>query len=201
MNLPTIPAFDLPTLGWVGKAGHDNGDFDVALIEPINKNIRHYLPHKPWGGLWTSPVIRDDAGTVVGTDWTQWCHAENFWLHGVARVVTIIEPDPTAPIYVIENVEDLVALEEEYPWRNHPTAYLWVDPQHARYRPWPYVDWDALALDVAGVYLTEGGQWRTRFSSPGLNGWDCATVLWLQPQVTRGELIELPARTEVESND
>jgi hypothetical protein len=195
-GLPTMPAFDLPELGWIGKHGQDKGEFELALIESIDK-WKARLWHKPAGGLWTAPTIRDDAGVLTGTHWTRWCYENEYFPQGMPRVVTLIEPDPTARVYVIDTLADLLALEEAYPWRESPVLEIW--PAARCRRPWPVIDWDALALDVAAVHLTEAGEWATRFSMPGLYGWDCETILWLQPRLRRGDLIELPARVEVDA--
>jgi hypothetical protein len=164
--------------------GEDRGDFDVALINVIEHATA--IPVKPLGGLWTSPVERDDDGVVTGTAWTTWCDDADFG--EPARIVTIIEPDPTATVYTIDTVDDMTALAEAYPWPESYYAKLFTGMPAAL---WPVIDWPAMALDIDAVCLTYGGQWRTHLSMPGFNGWDCATVLWLQPRVRQGSLVEL----------
>lgn len=158
-GLRLLTGLDLPPLAWQHATA-----YDPARFMPV----RHgdHMPVKPYGGLWTAPLHPDG-----GTHWTDWCRHENFG--NPDAPLTIIEPDPGAVVYLIDTVEDLLALEARYPGPRMPGVAMW-----------PGLDWEAVACDIDAVWLTDEGQWRTRFSHPGLYGWDCATVLWLQPRYT-----------------
>lgn len=186
MDLPTLHGLDLPPLGWTpGRA--DVGRFDKALIEPIcyatltGGRVRG-LPHKPGGGLWTAPLCRDEHGRARSTAWTDWCESEDFGQQ--ARIVTEIIPDPAATVYRIDTLADLKSLMHCYP-PNEDSPW----PRDMAY--FAVLDWPTLSLDVDAIWLTGAGEAATRYSAPNLCGWDVETVLWLQPRVSQGELLEL----------
>lgn len=112
---------------------------------------------KPEGGLWASPV-----GCAYG--WKEWCEAEN-WGDLSQSFETIYE----GRTLVIDSLRDLV-------------GFLWQENRYGC--NWP--DYEAmLGLGIDGIYLTERGQYETRFSSPGLYGYDCECVLVMSPECVR----------------
>lgn len=147
---------DLPPLGWQSE-----DPFDPARFAPIRQS---HLPVKPSGGLWTAPVVRSDA-----TAWTMYWSDEDEDDAPTSPIYQVI-PDPDAAVFAIDDVDDLLELERAFP-----------APETPHFSAWASVDWEAASEKIDAVWLTERGQWRTRFSSPGLNGWDCETVLWLRP--------------------
>jgi hypothetical protein len=148
---------DLPELGWQSA-----DPFDPQRWAPIGPGP---IPVKPSGGLWTAPI------NARGTAWTEYCMSYGAPDAPIYRVV----PDPGAAVFIIHNVEDLQELERKFPDVEPP----WVPM-------WPRLDWVAAAQAIDAVWLTEYGQHATRFSEPGLYGWDCETVLWLRPSFTIG---------------
>lgn len=166
MRLHTATADELPPLGWQHAQ-----PFNLTRVEPIRPGMM-----KPSGGLWTSPLRPDGTGRLV-SGWIRWCEDNSF--AAPAAPVTLIIPDPSARIAVVDSHADLLGLETAY--RDHDEALLNVSP-----RVWPLVDWVAMSREVDAVWLTDDGQWATRFTQPGLYGWDCETVLWLNPRFRVG---------------
>src|SRR4051812_45311992 len=119
------------------------------------------------GGLWTSSFVGGSSG------WVNWCIAESF--RSSKFKAWLLEPKD-ANIITIEDVDDLIAMKKKYPsvlggekdpllgigshWRDTLNFELMYDS------------------GVDGIHLTEEGQWKTRFSHPGLYGWDCECTLW-----------------------
>lgn len=171
MNLQTLTGRDLPPLGW-------------QHVKPLNLAEIASLADdrwvKPRGGLWTS-VIRYENGQPTSTSWTDWCLGEDFGTP--AAPVTVVIPDPTAVVYRIDDTADLKALEQAY-----------HQPNDLGIGMWPQLSWVRMGADLDAIWLTDAGQWATRFSQPGLYGWDCETVLWLNPKVTVGETFTLPVK-------
>lgn len=157
-----VSGSDLPRLAWQHVK-----PFDPARIDPVHAG--EILPVKPSGGLWTAP-LGDDGRTA----WTEWCSAEEYG--DPTEPITELIPDPDARVYVINTVADLVALESTY----RDEHVVQMVPHRS---PWPALDWTAMARDLDAIWLTDEGQWATRFSQPGLYGWDCETVFWLNPRV------------------
>lgn len=155
-----IAGRDLPPLAWQHAE-----PFDPARMKPITPN-ESFMAHKPPGGLWTAPLYPSGD-----TAWGEWCRAEQFG--DPDRPKTVIIPDPGATVYRIDDYPSLLRLEAAYP------ASV---PLGRAFRMFPAIDWLKLAAEVDAVWLTNDGQWDTRFTEPGLYGWDCETVFWLQPR-------------------
>jgi hypothetical protein len=158
-----VTGSELPRLGW---AAH-GFTFDRSEWRPIQNTIG--MPIKPHGGLWTAPLLDDG-----GTPWTRWCE-DNDYDHSPGPVVPI-RPDPDAAVFVIDTLNDLEEFGRRFPPDGPRPVY--------RFPMWMPLDWEKAATEVDAVWLTEEGQYRTRHSMPGLYGWDCETVLWLQPRFT-----------------
>lgn len=168
-TLPTLRGADLPPLGWQHATA-----LDVAKIQPVTDS--GFI--KPHGGLWTATLTVDADEVVVDTSWASWCRSEGF--ANPTAPVTVVIPDRDATVYVIDTVADLKALEEAF---YHPSP-LGV-------AMWPQLSWERVATELDSIWLTDAGQWATRFSQPGLYGWDCETVLWLKPRFTVGATVTL----------
>lgn len=111
--------------------------------------VRNRQHTKPFGGLWSSPV-----GSEYG--WRDWCEAEN-WGDLSSRFRT----EYTGRTLVIDSLADLAGV-------------IWQDVKHWRGCP----DYEAMRrIGIDAIYLTERGEHETRFSEPGLYGYDCECVL------------------------
>lgn len=121
------------------------------------------------GGLWTSTW---DART--GSDWIEWCRENEF--RGPTFDAWLLTPDPSARVYEVDSLADLIRLVNLY-----PTQYTDLYDS-------PCVDWAEVASEWDAVHLTEEGQWRTRLSDPvNLYGWDCESTLWFRWSFTSVE--------------
>lgn len=131
-----------------------------AVSNPPEKAIAS----KPDGGLWTS-TVRDDGGSA----WLDWCHA-NDWF-GPDDRIWILEPENPVDLLVIDDARDLYSALAEYERDDVPEFVGRV------FSPF---DWDALADDFDGFRVSERGQIATRFSTPGLYGWDAESTVWFR---------------------
>ena len=132
---------------------YDCGDaFDASKFDPI-KNKEFIKPH---GGLWASPVDSEWG-------WKHWCKAESF-----LDLETFFEFSFNGQVFLIDSFDDLMLM----PWL--------IYPGYSSIR-WP--DYEAMAsLGVDAIHLTDRGQQETRWTSPGLYGWDCESVLIMNPE-------------------
>jgi len=111
---------------------------------------------KPEGGLWASPV-----DSKFG--WQDWCRAKDF--RDTGKQLRVILDIDMGSFITINSQADLSQL----PWY----------PPVAGLNLMEAIDFEKLAAGgVDGVYLTEQGQWATRFSHPrSLYGWECESIL------------------------
>lgn len=124
---------------------------------------------KPKGAFWTSTYIDGSSA------WLGWCEYEQpDWIYDYNFVLTV---DPDANVYVIDTLEDLERLVGMYPYDGPISRYLTC------------IDWAEMAKDYDGVQLTEEGQWATRYTTPGLNGWDCESTAWFRWVFTHMERV------------
>lgn len=114
---------------------------------------------KPFGGLWVSP-LESEYG------WVDWCFDEEYG--GLDKKYKVIFDIDMGEIITINEYADIVLL----PWyRVVKTAYA--------------VDYEALKISgTKGVYLTEKGQYETRFTHPyDFYGWDCESIVILDEDI------------------
>jgi hypothetical protein len=136
-------------------------------------------------GLWTSTwdAERESCG------WLDWMAAERWtprsrepgeWVHQEFEAY-IIWPDPRARVAVVDSYADLEALMRRFPHNDHLAERLeaispgWNE-RHAA------LDFEGMArAGLAGMHLTDEGQWMTRLSNPhNLYGWDCESTVWFR---------------------
>lgn len=162
-DLPTVDGDEFPVQGWVGDRPPTESEFDPAV------NSRDLLG-KPLRGMWTSTLVVNDEGRVT-TAWVEWRSGESWGFDDRDRLFAL-RPDPDATVYEIRSKAHLVALLDRYPrddierWRTTGS----FAPIH----------FEALRDDgVDAVRLTAEAERLTRFSQPGLYGWDCESTVWL----------------------
>lgn len=102
---------------------------------------------KPTGGLWSSPV--------EGDGWAEWCRGENFRIEKLES--SSFKFRFAGNVLKIETVKDIIDLDR------NPLCDMWVN-------------FHSVLKDYDGIWLTDNGQWETRFSRPSLYGWDCETL-------------------------
>lgn len=135
--------------------------FSHELITPV-KNVTWV---KPAGGLWLSPLTGSGR-----TAWTDFLTRGGPELYDSDLNCTPMAVAADARILRIDSLDDL---------REIVSAYLffpeWDLPIFQQ-----LIDFEKLALDWHGLYLTEAGQWRTRrmdMTMPTLHGWDLESVV------------------------
>lgn len=129
-----------------------NGEWDPSKFDPIS-NARFI---KPKGGLWTSPI-----GSEWG--WKDWCEAEGF---GLDQLKNAFEIDYTGRTLVIDSLADAA----EMPWLLIGNCLRCPDFEAIE------------ASGVDAIHLTVNGERETRLvMEHSLYGWDCETVLIMNP--------------------
>jgi hypothetical protein len=174
--LPTVTGADLPRQAYAYPPGHDLSLTQPELFRPVTSR-RGWVKPDPGTGLWTATVTEATPdGRPLRTSWTDWCEAEQF---GSYTHLVEVFPAADARVLRIDTLDDLRAVVAAFP--AEPRIPGWAVE---------YPDWEALATSWDGVWLTDAGQWRTRLpptDGPNLYGWDCESVLWLQPAYAVGE--------------
>jgi len=130
---------------------------------------------KPIGGLWASPLDSKFS-------WQDWCQAENF--RDTGKQVKVILDIEMGNFITINSEDDL----SQMPWYHLAGLNLMEA-----------IDFEKLvAGGVDGIYLTEQGQWATRFSYPrSLYGWDCESILILNERCIKHHQIVKEETDEV----
>jgi hypothetical protein len=127
--------------------------YGSKIFKPeLIKPIKNSYWVKPDGGLWTSPIDSKWG-------WVDWCESEKFKECNIENSFTLKFYD-WAKICVIDSFSDLVKL-----------------PYYENYMR--FLDFEEIAENYDAIWLTENGETKTRFSNPGLYGWDCESVLIL----------------------
>lgn len=124
---------------------------------------------KPRGGLWTSTW----TGPETISDWVRWCSGEH-WGDHEGGFVSLLTPDPTAKVYLIDSLAALLALHERYPHRESVARYGYTN----------WVDWRLVAFDYDAVRLTQAAHFATRLTHPGTYSWDCESTCWFRWRFT-----------------
>ncbi len=142
---------------------------EVEQLEVIHYGSKQYIPEhvkpitdigfvKPEGGLWTSPVNSSNS-------WKDWCHNGDFGICEESNSFRLKFKSNTR-IYKIDSKSDLSALTFYQPYLSSSMRFL-----HYRY----------LTQFIDALWLTDKGQQDTAFLEGGLYGWDCESVLILNP--------------------
>lgn len=153
---------------------------EMALLfvengEPCNQVFQYpkngKLSCKPTGGLWASPYL----GERFGSDWVQWCLGANYDVPEDGWDSYLLYPNKDSKIYVVDDLDNL-----EWLCRNYDCT-----PDHmkmdGKVLGWSWIDFERISNDFDAIYLTERGQWATRYTLPySLYGWDCETFLALR---------------------
>jgi hypothetical protein len=127
--------------------------YNPELFDPISDRVYR---NKPCGGLWTSPIDSEYG-------WKDWSGANDYGDLSEHFVVKF-----SGSMIIIDSYKDML----EMPWVNH-SGRDFISFQ--AYCP-GYFEYDA-------IHLTAKGEEETRFSHPkDLYGWDCETVLILNPE-------------------
>ena len=147
--------------------------FDPQKFKPVKNRLAWV---KPKHGLWASELTDTEKGT---TAWRTWCEGEEFHLESFS-VFFDFELAEDARLCVIDTFNDFHELLLRYNSKNLPE---WAKGEGGISNQ--YLDFEALSKDYEVLELTDKGQHETRFSSPGLYGWDCASILVMNPEVLK----------------
>ena len=129
---------------------------DKSRIKPIKNE---YMWHKPTGGLWASPV-----GAAMG--WKEWCEQEEFMLERLETFCTFSVRED-AHIYQINSKEDIDAMPKQ--------------SLQAPIRCDDAIDFEKMLADgVDAIQYNLSSNWRLQWVS---NGWDCDSILIMNPTV------------------
>lgn len=144
-------------------------ELNKEMFKPIKNGIGSI---KPKGGLWASPYYPNDE-YISG--WHKWCSNEmDSWLSNDS---VILELKNNTRMFTINNQNDLIKFisivgiaEDEVLLRMGLKMLIYPNFEKA-----------SQLFDV--IYLTEEGEWKTRFVSNqcdyNLYGWDCESILIL----------------------
>lgn len=129
---------------------------DAFDLEKFNPiSDAHWV--KPNGGLWASPVSSERG-------WKEWCEAEDF-----GSLDTSFSFMARGRFLVVDGKSDM----DELSWIDIPSS--------------PFISFEILlACGIDAVHLTDKGETETRFTRPrSLYGWDCESVLVMNPECVR----------------
>ncbi len=130
---------------------------------PVTNDEATAITVKPSGGFWTSPVDAEYG-------WEHWCRDNELsWLGQPYR----LRVSGTPTLVVVDSVGDLDELSARYPLRRSLGRF-----------EYSAIDFEALARDVDGLWLTTRGHFESRMRSDlgrvNTYAWDCETVLWFR---------------------
>lgn len=134
-------------------------------------------------GLWTSTYLPD---WNYPSEWVEWCVSEDF-NRPYAKTWWLLTPRKDARIFVTETQCDLLHLMKAYPYQSRYSALHMT-----------MIDFEAMAQDYDGMWLTSEGNARLHLSHPyDLNGWDVESTLWFRWCFASAKKIETPAQPQV----
>lgn len=129
-------------------------------VEELMQPIKNADFVKANGGLWTSSYNNGKS------DWIEWCESANFWTTD-NQTKWLLTVNENAKVLKIDAVSDLKRAYEKY--------------GYSPYRAIHMLNYEKIAKDYDGIWLTSKGQWETRFSFPiSLYGWDCECTHWFR---------------------
>lgn len=131
------------------------------------------IPRKEWvmpiknghfvkgeGGFWTSTYSNG------GSHWLEWCEREQQYTPS-RRELWLLTVDPSARILKINTRSDLIEAHEKYGYTDF--GFMKV------------LDFEKMAEDYDGMWLTRRGEMETRFGLPiNLYGWDVESTHWFR---------------------
>lgn len=130
-------------------------------IEKWN-NVKNSWHNKPMGGLWGSEYT---PNSEFISPWYEWC--DNEMPDWTKEYGVVFELKDSARIYTINTHEDLVNLYNKYNNTNNINKITKL------------IDFEKVSKDYDCIFLTDEGQWVTRFTELSLYGWDIESILVL----------------------
>lgn len=145
--------------------GHSK--FAPLLFKPVQNQL--CLP-KPTGGFWASRTDSDSG-------WAEWCGNNDFHLEKLEEKF-IFTLKPESKILVIKSCEEVDKLKKVYPLSQDtfPTG------SNIGILGWTYLDYEKIAADYDAIeFFISWGLYQK------LYGWDCDSLLVLNPDVIIAE--------------
>lgn len=142
------------------------------------------LFNKPSGGLWTSPIDSKWG-------WKDWCIGEHFNIDKLNKFF-IIELKKDSKILKINSLDDL----KKVPLQNLDDRVKNYPELKDVFYSMNFPNYEKISKEYDAIHLTERGQYETRlppFGEPNLYGWDCETVLVMNPNciiLTKSEKLD-----------
>jgi len=94
--------------------------------------------------------------------WSDWCKDESY-----SDLTESFEVDFNGTVFTVNSISDMKKL----PWKKD--------------KDMPYISFEDMTCDA--IHLTVQGERETRYSEPSLYGWDCESVLVMNPEcITAG---------------
>lgn len=155
-----VTGANVPTLLWASDK-----ELDLALVaSPTNVSW-----NKPDGGLWLSPRLGERS------TWIDFMERDSWSPYDSPQLVTqTVKLKSDARILQIDSYDDYAQILSAY--LHMPEGALTNLGMFSQ-----LFDFERLAQDWDGIYLTEEGQYATRFSptvnGPSLYGWDLESLL------------------------
>lgn len=137
-------------------------------------------------GLWTSTWREETRDS----EWVEWCISNDYG-SPYAQSWYLLTPAETANLYIIDGVGDLRILLDRFPWETERTQMLNAEMRRVSLSMdygvltkeplFRYIDFERLAREYDGIWLTSHGNGATHLSYPqDLNSWDSESVLWFR---------------------
>lgn len=136
--------------------------YDASKVKPV-ENV-HW--EKPAGGLWLSPAL-----SLTTSAWTEW-KRQNLFYADESMFVYEARLKPTARFLTIDGREAMQRIVSRY-WHARNDEKLMAGEL--------YLDYEAMAQEWDGLYVTEGGIDANVFAKPSLATWDFASVIVFSP--------------------
>lgn len=150
--------------------------YDKELFQPIS-NEGYWCKPKFFTGLWTSPVNSECC-------WKDWCISNDYTTKNVDSYF-VLELNEDANILVINSLDDL-------------KKYATIDFLDIN----KLLDFEALSQVYDCIWLTSNGLEETKYSNPNMYGWDCESVLIMNPNCVKQVNYDLrtPSASQLSNN-
>jgi hypothetical protein len=141
-------------------------DKQISLIDTeLSKDL--FIPvknrlglNKPEGGLWSCPYTPNNKYI---SDWHEFCMEQ--FRDGLKEKAAIFDFKSNTRIYTVNSLRDLNEL------------YISYEHNVGEYALFNTLNYEELSKYFDIIYLTPKGQSETRFTTPGLYGWDIESCL------------------------
>lgn len=131
------------------------------LFKPV-ENVEYM--NKPQYGFWGSPFIQE--GNTITSPWVEWCEESGWGDEEYYENAVIFSLKSSAKIFTLDNFTELKQIPKQYLMPS-PIKLPLPDLEY-------YIDYEALAMDYDGMYITHKDLAEFYWS---LIGWDCVSIV------------------------